>query len=240
MPPGTGDIQLTLAQIMNISCAVVVTTPQRLSFVDVVKGIDLFDTVNIPCVAVVENMADYDTYSFTDGFYDSLANSILEKPAIAQSAETLSSTIRAAVEAQKRPKRMFGDGHLHRLRDMWGMDNLVSIPLLEDLSTCADAGVPYVLIHPTSLVASRMNDLADRVQSELSRLSREPSASKADYNPTANAIVYEGASIASKDVRADCRCAVCVEEFTGRALLDPSKIPADIRPLAMAPIGRYA
>lgn len=57
MPPGTGDIQLTLAQRIPVTGAVVVTTPQHVALLDAQKGIEMFNKTNIPVLGVVENMA---------------------------------------------------------------------------------------------------------------------------------------------------------------------------------------
>ncbi|RLA44826.1 MAG: iron-sulfur cluster carrier protein ApbC [Gammaproteobacteria bacterium] len=57
MPPGTGDIQLTLAQKARVSGAVVVTTPQDIALLDARKGIEMFRKVDIPVLGIVENMA---------------------------------------------------------------------------------------------------------------------------------------------------------------------------------------
>lgn len=59
MPPGTGDIQLTLAQTMPVTGAIIVSTPQQVALADVVRGVELFrnEAVGIPVLGFVENMA---------------------------------------------------------------------------------------------------------------------------------------------------------------------------------------
>ena len=57
MPPGTGDIQLTLAQRVPVAGAVIVTTPQDIALADARKGLKMFEKVNVPVLGIVENMS---------------------------------------------------------------------------------------------------------------------------------------------------------------------------------------
>jgi ATP-binding protein involved in chromosome partitioning len=57
MPPGTGDIQLTLSQKVPVTGAVIVTTPQDIALLDARKGLKMFEKVGIPILGIVENMA---------------------------------------------------------------------------------------------------------------------------------------------------------------------------------------
>ncbi len=57
LPPGTGDVQLTLSQKIPVTGAIVVTTPQDIALLDAKKGLKMFEKVNIPVLGIVENMA---------------------------------------------------------------------------------------------------------------------------------------------------------------------------------------
>jgi ATP-binding protein involved in chromosome partitioning len=59
MPPGTGDIQLTLAQKVPVTGAVIVTTPQDIALIDARKGLKMFEKVGIPILGVIENMSTH-------------------------------------------------------------------------------------------------------------------------------------------------------------------------------------
>ncbi len=80
MPPGTGDIHLTLAQQVPITAAVVVTTPQDIALLDARKGIAMFNKVHVPTLGIVENMSVFicphcgeASHVFSEGGADRLA-----------------------------------------------------------------------------------------------------------------------------------------------------------------------
>lgn len=57
MPPGTGDVQLSISQLVDLDGAIIVSTPQDISLIDAKKGIDMFSKVKVPILGMVENMS---------------------------------------------------------------------------------------------------------------------------------------------------------------------------------------
>ena len=63
LPPGTGDVQLTLCQKLKISGVIIVSTPQELALIDAIKGINMFKKLNVPILGIIENMSYLQTKS---------------------------------------------------------------------------------------------------------------------------------------------------------------------------------
>ncbi len=297
MPPGTGDIPLTLCQSLNITAAVIVTTPQRLSFTDVVKGVDMFDTVNVPCVAVVENMAYADVSALDDAAaaaaapggkgdasaaasepWQNLRQDLEQVVAAGKKGDSAAlvdevlATVQKRLQADRVAKPLFGRGHRQRLAEMWGLTNTVSLPVLEDVSKSGDSGVPLVLGKPDSAPAQVFLDLAGRVVREVAKLRHDRSRLRPSvtYLPAEHMIAVtvhsgggsgdgggeaslptEAAAAVADDVqprqkispaalRRQCRCAMCVEEMTGRQILRPEDVSEDIKPVDIGSVGNYA
>ena len=254
MPPGTGDIQLTLTQRLNITAAVIVTTPQELSFVDVERGVEMFDEVNVPCVAVVENMAFLEvekTPTMDEGNVKEALMAKLQQQADDSSNDNDSSTESLAqelldiVQARQTPVkeqvRIFGPGHKQRLSKQWGIEHTFSMPLMNDIAAQGDAGTPYVLANPDSTAASTYRDLAAAVANEVSLARYRKVRPEIVFDETNHRIVVDqDEAITPADLRRACRCAMCVEELTGRQILEPTSVRETIRPLEMKPTGNYA
>ena len=247
MPPGTGDIQLTLTQRLNITAAVIVTTPQELSFADVVRGVEMFDSVNVPCVAVVENMAYYNVDKEEVVNVDKLKAAFIEKlaekedvangDAAALADELVNTVLENSDSAQV---RIFGPGHKRRLSEQWGIDHTYSMPLMDKIAANGDSGNPFFLDNPNSPQAAIYKDLAKSVVSEVAKTKFSQSRPDIVYDEENHIIKVDDELISSAGLRRACRCAACVEELTGRQILLPTSVPESIKPIRMSSTGNYA
>lgn len=254
MPPGTGDIQLTLTQRLNITAAIIVTTPQELSFVDVERGIEMFDSVNVPCVAVVENMAYLEmpqpklTPIDADALYQAFTNKLKAGDVNGQGddlAQALVDIVQQQQEAstsdvEPEKVRLFGPGHKNRLSKQWGIEHTFSVPLRDQIATNGDSGTPFVLEYPESSQAKVYQELARSVVSEVAKAKFATSRPDIVYNKEDNKILVDGVTLSTAELRRACRCAACVEELTGRQILVASDVPESIAPINMKPTGNYA
>ncbi|MEY2805751.1 MAG: hypothetical protein RIR65_168 [Planctomycetota bacterium] len=156
MPPGTGDAQLSLAQIVPLSGAVLVTTPQAVSTFDVGKAITMFKQVNVEILGIVENMSGMTVRGTVAGARDGTAVDF----AVA------GKQLRATTDAQGRFEvvvDVFGSGGADRLAVRHGFPVVGRLPLEPAVRAGGDLGAPVVVAEPDSVVAKRFIELAGKV-----------------------------------------------------------------------------
>ena len=206
-PPGTGDIQLTLAQIARITAAIIVTTPQRLSFVDVVKGIKMFDKLEVPTIGVVENMSYY--------------------------------------EVNGERHHIFGEGARERLINEFGFEHTYQMPIVKEISEAGDSGDPFVYQHPENPLSQAYKEVAKMAVSECEKIQAGSAAPPVlSYNVGADMMLTlpDGTEheFSALDLRMICGCASCVDEMTGKRIIQRETLDPELYPSKINPMGNYA
>jgi ATP-binding protein involved in chromosome partitioning len=163
MPPGTGDAQLSLAQIVPLSGAVLVTTPQAVSTYDVSKAIGMFRQVNVEILGIVENMAGFVVAGTVEGAAAG-TKVALETGTGPAGKESLTIGANGRFETVI---QVFGQGGAERLSKKHGFPVLGRVPLNPMVRVGGDAGDPVTVTDPESALAREFAAIAGRVAQRL-------------------------------------------------------------------------
>ena len=233
LPPGTGDIQLTLAQAFPLTGAVVVSTPQDVSLKIARRGLRMMQQVNVPILGIVENMSGFAcgscgeiTHIFSKGGGEAIAREINVpflgavpiEPAIVDTGDAGTPMVSAhpgspsALAYVKIAEALVGSGFAKgglALPFDWNVSDNTSKPANAAPTTDGAAEVPVALDHDEIGLTIRWQDGHEQV-------------------------------IGSRDLRLHCRCAACRNEMNGTAILVPSSVPQSVAPTRIWSLGNYA
>ena len=211
LPPGTGDVQLTLAQQAQLTGAVIVTTPQEVALGVARKGLKMFEQVNVPILGIIENMSGFvcshcgkETAIFGSGGGERMA---------IETGTSLLGTIPLDPEIMASGE----EGLPLQIRNPNSAAANVYRRLAESLGKrVAEVEASGSMLEPEEAEISEKGEL----------LIHWPDGHASVYTP------YH--------LRTNCRCATCIDENTGRKTLDDSRVALDIQFTGINPVGRYA
>ena len=237
LPPGTGDTQLTLAQSFPLSGALIVTTPQDVSLKIARRGLRMFETVHVPILGIIENMSTFtcphcgkDTDVFRRGGGERMSRE-LGVPflgAIPLDADIVTSGDEGRPIIVDKPNSVAAQAYRAIATEL--ADRLQGLP-----ATALSAfkwtwetgdGVPAWVESAVRPSGSRTTAIGFRRR-----------------DPRTLSVLWENGhreDFDVRDLRLACPCAACVEEMSGRALLDPASVRPDVGPRVISSIGNYA
>lgn len=236
MPPGTGDAILSIGQLLPISGAVVVTTPQGLSLTDTRRGLHAFQQLKIPVLGLIENMS----YFVCDDCGD--ARPLFGDAGGKALAKQLDLPLLAQVPIE---------GGVCEAGDH-GTPLLTAYPESQAARALRDAAtqIQQALAQDGAVAVF---DFAWREMAFHERVSEPPQLFPADERVPVQAVWQVATDelgvqwtdgvrnvLSVRKLRVNCPCAVCVDEFSGERKLKPEDVPSDVRLVQVTSVGRYA
>lgn len=144
MPPGTGDSYISMAKQFDIAGVILVSTPQKLAVIDLVRSFDSFDKLNIPIIGIIENMSYLNIKRIN--YFALIINKILNKNII--NKKTTSKI------------KIFGDMALAKIANQYKIDVIANIPIDRNIDSANEFGIPVLISKPKSTVSKLFNQLA--------------------------------------------------------------------------------
>jgi len=237
LPPGTGDTQLTLAQSLTLSGAVIVTTPQDVSLKIARRGLRMFEKVHVQILGIVENMSTFtcphcgkSTDIFRRGGGERMSRQ-LGVPflgAIPLDADVVTGGDEGRPIVVDKPKSVTAQAYA-----------AIAAALAEQLHAA-----------PATVLKSFLWkwDSNEGEPSWMESVVR-PSGSRTmaigfrRRDARTLSVLWEDGHLDDfdvRDLRLACHCALCIEEMSGRKLLDPKTVRPDVSPRVISSIGNYA
>jgi len=162
LPPGTGDIQLTLTQKLRMAGAVIITTPQDIALADVRKGADMFRKVHTPILGVVENMSGLQLEGIVK-----TAGGIAQKN-LRMVFQGIDQEVNTDEEGNfSFPIDLFKSGGGAEESERLGVPLLGKIPISMEVMSATDGGKPIILSNPQSTVSEIFRDITENIISQL-------------------------------------------------------------------------
>jgi len=162
LPPGTGDIQLTLTQKLRMAGAVIITTPQDIALADVRKGADMFRKVHTPILGVVENMSGLQLEGMVK-----TADGIAQKN-LKMVFQGIDQEVNTDEEGNfSFPIDLFKSGGGEEESERLGVPLLGKIPISMEVMSATDRGKPIILSNTQSTVSEIFRDITENIISQL-------------------------------------------------------------------------
>jgi ATP-binding protein involved in chromosome partitioning len=214
LPPGTGDVQLTLTQSAPLAGAVIVTTPQDVAVGVTMRGLRMFEQVHVPILGIVENMS-----GFVCGHCGKTTN-VFNEGGGRRAAEALGVPFLGAIPLDAAVAAAGDAGR----------------PVVADETLAAGAPSVRAFLE----VAGRLAQQVSIVNEQTASVRHRPAEIAVEDGSVR--VTWSDAHLSrypNRELRLACPCAICVDEDTGLPRLDPKTVPPDVRPLDVRHVGRY-